>query len=158
MKDLKIVAQINEFEEEINRIVAELCEPSAYGSVFHKSMHQFSMPSVEALSEIIQLLRTVLFPGYFGNSELNPKTMHYYIGSTLEKTYFLLSEQIKKGFCFDCPELKNGTCQDCDSRGIEITRIFLEKLPELRKKLILDVRAAFEGDPAAKTMGEAIFC
>jgi serine O-acetyltransferase len=36
--------------------------------------------------------------------------------------------------------------------------LFLSRLPEVRRLLAKDVRAAFEGDPAATSVDEAIFC
>ena len=35
---------------------------------------------------------------------------------------------------------------------------FLEQLPELRKILAMDVQAAYDGDPACKSLDEVIFC
>ena len=35
---------------------------------------------------------------------------------------------------------------------------FLDRLPELRHALAEDVRAAFDGDPAAKSPDEIVFC
>jgi serine O-acetyltransferase len=36
--------------------------------------------------------------------------------------------------------------------------LFLERLPELRKRLATDVQAAYDGDPACKSLDEVIFC
>jgi serine O-acetyltransferase len=46
----------------------------------------------------------------------------------------------------------------CDARSLEITRAFLARLPEVRRLLATDVGAAYEGDPAATSPDEAIFC
>ena len=49
-------------------------------------------------------------------------------------------------------------CDHCDTKADEITHEFLGRLPELRRLLALDVQAAFDGDPAAKSTDETIFC
>ncbi len=143
----------------LQSIITELCIPQSYEVVYHRSNHDVPMPSVEILSEIVELLRATLFPGYFGNSEIRPGTMTYHIGSTIDRVYLLFSEQIKRGYCFSCTENNlPATCEECDERARRITLQFLEKLPEIRRMLVTDVRAAFEGDPAAKSYGETIFC
>ncbi len=117
------------------------------------------MPSVDVLSLIVELMRTVLFPGYFGNSEIKPETMTYYIGSTVDRVHTLLTEQIKRGYCFSCSE--NGAavmCEDCERKSREVTIRFIETLPSIRHLLSTDVEAAYRGDPAAKSYGETVFC
>lgn len=140
-------------------IITELCIPHSYAVVYHRSNHDVPMPSVEVLSEIVEMLRAIIFPGYFGNSEIRPETMTYHIGSTIDRVFLLFSEQIKRGFCFSCTENNiPATCEECDAQARRTTLQFLERLPEIRRLLVTDVRAAYEGDPAAKSYGEAIFC
>jgi serine O-acetyltransferase len=145
-------------EDEISSIVDKLCKPESYKGVFHRSNHDVPMPNVEILEEIVILLRTILFPGYFAHSELRPGTMKYYIGSTLDSVYRELSEQIKRGDCFSCSEGLDVDCIECDIRARDKTKQFLRTLPKIRTMLSKDAMAAFNGDPAAKGVGETIFC
>jgi len=48
------------------------------------------------------------------------------------------------------------TPRSCEERACEETRRFLEKLPMIREMLDEDVQAAFDGDPAAKSIEEVI--
>jgi len=116
------------------------------------------MPSVETLEEIVELLRAVIFPGYFGVSELKPPTMRYHIGAMLDRVSRLLAEQIKVGACFACPGDETEDCEECEVKARLTTSKFLAALPEIRRLLATDVEAAYEGDPAAKSHGEAIYC
>lgn len=120
--------------------------------------HDQPMPSVEALSNIVERLRSVLFPGYFGPSEMRPDSLHYYIGSTLDQVERELADQIKRGYCFVCLKEEREICGDCDERSLNTAREFISTLPEVRDLLLTDVQAAYDGDPAAKTPGETIFC
>jgi serine O-acetyltransferase len=116
------------------------------------------MPSVEILHGIVEDMRSILFPGYFGKSEFSIKTMPYYVGSTLDTVARNLLEQIKRGFCFSC-EVDRQTCDTkCLERASRLTIDMLKKLPHIRKLLSTDVMAAYDGDPAAKSYGEAIYC
>ncbi len=142
----------------IKSVVHELSRPDALKSVSHRQHHNVPLPSVEKLEEIVNDLRSVLFPGYFGISDLTPDNMEYYIGSTLDGVYRELADQIKFGFCFECDASSNMQCENCQLKAHRITSDFFRKLPELRRLLSLDVEAAYEGDPAARIAGETIFC
>jgi serine O-acetyltransferase len=49
-------------------------------------------------------------------------------------------------------------CHACEVKAEGITAAFLARLPEVRRLLATDVQAAYEGDPAATSPDEAIFC
>ncbi len=114
------------------------------------------LPSREMLVEVVEELRSVLFPGYFGTSDLTDESMRFHVGATLDKLLKVLLEQVKRGLCFTYEDDPND-CPDCEDRSVEITRRFLARLPEVRRLLALDVQAAWEGDPAASCPDEAIF-
>ncbi|MBP7735767.1 MAG: serine acetyltransferase [Spirochaetes bacterium] len=147
-------------EDFINDIVGDLCRPESYEAVYHRTYHDFPMPSVESLREFVDLMKSILFPGYFVNSDVKPETMKFYIGSALDMVYRHLAEQVKRGFCFSCAEAgeTDHDCEDCERRSKDVSKKFLLTLPRLRRLLTLDARAAFKGDPAAKGVGETIFC
>lgn len=142
----------------IERVTGQLCEPGSYEGVYHRPKHEQPMPSLAALEEVMERLKAVLFPGYFGNSEVTPETMRFHIGANLDAACRLLVEQVKRGFCFVCPRDEQRTCAECEDRSQRISQDFLERLPGIRSLLATDVDAAFRGDPAAKTPGETIFC
>lgn len=116
------------------------------------------MPSVDVLGEIVQLIRSILFPGYFGNATVNSKSMIYHIGVNVEKLQLLLSNQIKAGICFDSSAVDENACRLMECDASEKAMQFISQLPAIRVKLHTDVIAAFNGDPAAKSFGEVIFC
>jgi len=147
-------------EDEINTIVSDLCNPESYRTVYHRSFHDFLMPSVESLRDTVNLLKSVLFPGYFIDSDIRPETMKYHIGSTIDRVYIQLAEQIKRGYCFTCADSGDTehVCEECERRSKDVASKFLLTLPRLRRLLTLDAQAAFRGDPAARGVGETIFC
>jgi serine O-acetyltransferase len=157
VKRLDIQVKENNIQARIKDIVDSLCEPKSYKAVYHRAKHNAPMPSIERLGEVVDLLKSVIFPGYFGNSDVKPETMSYYLGAAIDRVFLLLFEQIKRGFCFFC-SVDETVCEDCDRRARNITARFLDKLSVLRYVLSTDVIAAYEGDPAAKSFGEAIFC
>ncbi|MFH1748278.1 MAG: serine O-acetyltransferase EpsC [Planctomycetota bacterium] len=116
------------------------------------------LPSRDVVIEIVEALRAVLFPGYFGTSELTADNMAFHLGSTLDRIQRGLEEQIRRGLCFACDNLGANPRDDCDARARDITKQFLARLPAIRQKLKSDVQASYEGDPAATCPDEAIFC
>lgn len=147
-----------EEENTLAQVVEKLCttnnEDDGSGK---RRFHILSHPSLNAVIEAVEALRAVLFPGYFGRSELGAKSIRYHVGSTLDRVLRILKEQIQRGLCFVCEE-EPDQCLTCDSRALEITREFLSRLPAVRLLLATDVQAAYEGDPAATSPDEAIFC
>ena len=149
----------NREQDVITRVVEELCTPESYQVVAHRSNHNIPMPSVPVLGEIVEDLRSVLFPGYFGLSELRVETMPYYVGSTLDNVTRALSEQIRRGICFLEDNGASGAWEKvCVENSQAITERLLQTLPKIRHLLSTDVRAAFDGDPATHSHGETIFC
>jgi len=111
-------------------------------------------PSRAAVVEVVESLRSVLFPGYFGPSELTAETLRYHVGATLDQVLHALREQIKRGFCAVCDQ--GVCCDDVEDRAFDLAWRFLQRLPEVRGKLEEDVEAAYEGDPALRHREEAI--
>jgi len=145
------------FKGRFDSVVQKLSDQNLYSDVFHISNHDIPMPSIDDLRETIELIRSILFPGYFRNSEINRETVGYYTGAKLDRIYRWLSEQIKRGFCFTC-NTNETSCSDCENKAKILTEKFIERLPELRRLLAFDAKAAFIGDPAAKSIAETIFC
>src|SRR5436189_527655 len=52
----------------------------------------------------------------------------------------------------------NEECKQCDHEAAEIVATVFERIPQLREVLATDVQAAFDGDPAAQSTDETIFC
>jgi serine O-acetyltransferase len=115
-------------------------------------------PSRAAIYELVEDIRSVLFPGFFGPTELTAETLRYHVGATLDKVLHGLREQIKRGLCVPCLEPTQILCDRCDDVAFELARAFIDRLPEVRRILATDVQAAYEGDPALKNPDEAIFC
>ena len=142
----------------LTETIDRLADPQSLQGLFHQHRDGNPLPSSKRLEEIINLSRSILFPGYFGKSQVNIDTIQYQIGVNVEKLHRLLSEQILAGLCFSCGETKNIHCNECKTETERITTQLIAKFPELRRILGTDVVAAFNGDPAAKSTAEIISC
>jgi serine O-acetyltransferase len=118
-----------------------------------------SLPSRESIDHIVEALRAVLFPGYFGTTRsLSEEALRFHVGATLDRLVRLLSEQIRRGFCFRCDGGNARECAECEERASVVADTFVASLPEIRRLLAGDVRAAYAGDPAATSPAETILC
>jgi len=115
-----------------------------------------SLPSRDAIIEIVQLLRELLFPGYFGRQLLTSSTLEFHVEELLRTIDTRLFEQARNAIRHQAAR-KGGACPDCDERAEAIVRGFLAGIPRLRAVLATDVQAAFDGDPAASDYDEIIF-
>ncbi|MEI6555413.1 MAG: serine O-acetyltransferase EpsC [Paludibacter sp.] len=141
----------------LTETIDKLSIPEGFREVCHECGTKDSMPSVDILKEFVLIARSILFPGYFGDPEVNEHTMRCHIENNINHLNSILRQQIKAGICFSF----NGESHDMkkvEEEAIDKTNIFLTLLPEIRDKLHTDVVAAYNGDPAAKSFGEVIFC
>lgn len=117
-------------------------------------LHQKPSPSIHSLRQIMLLLRKIIFPGFFGSEqEAQKDSIQYYTGVYLEQLYDLLHEQIYNGLCFEVDR-----CCDSKDRASRIAIDFINKISHIKYLLSTDVKAMLDGDPAAKSISEIIFC
>ncbi|MHB1417496.1 MAG: serine O-acetyltransferase EpsC [Chloroflexota bacterium] len=114
------------------------------------------IPSWTAVIELVDLLRDILFPGYFGDQLIDESDLEYHLGAEVSTAFDNLAGQIARSIRHDCMRYRQ-VCSQCIERGQEEAITFLSKLPALRATLATDVRAAYAGDPAAKTYDEIVF-
>ncbi len=115
------------------------------------------LPSRRVLIEVVEGLRGVLFPGYFGVSKVSAETLRFHVGATLDQLRPILEEQIEHCLVFVCRDAPEERAK-CHAQAHQIVRTLFEQLPQVRSALATDVQAAFDGDPAATSPDEAIFC
>jgi len=132
------------------------CDDPLTGPLWRTRTHE-ELPSRTTLLDMVEALRSVIFPSHFGLGDPSPQGLRYQIGATVDRVARSLEEQVRRGLSLDC----NGepACEDeTIARAAMITRTFVTRLPEVRRMLVTDVQAAYEGDPAATSVDEAIFC
>ena len=146
----------------LDAVADRLCRPESLDAVWHLQAHGAAMPSLEALREIMGRLRAAIFPGYFGPVRVGRDSLRYHLAANLDTILRKLGAQIVSGLCFDCGDSEDtpaqGPCGRCEERGRASALAFMERLPEIRRLLAGDAVAAYEGDPAARSPGETIFC
>jgi len=140
----------------LSPIASSLCQPPDLrprGQQPFPSSCSRKMPSCVGLRDIVDALRSALFPGYFcvpgvPEGDLCGQTL-----AALEYAALHLPDQVERGFL-----LVQGAEADLSDRARAITQEFLAQLPRLQGILDTDAQAAFDGDPAATCREETIAC
>jgi serine O-acetyltransferase len=112
------------------------------------------LPSQEKTFEILEKLFEVLYPGFVGSQHLTRGNVAYHIGALLDDIADGLDEQVYLAIRSECPG--NEPCAHCSEFAEKTVDAFLAALPGVRRLLTLDVQAALDGDPAAKSFAEII--
>ncbi|MDO5540147.1 MAG: serine acetyltransferase [Eubacteriales bacterium] len=110
----------------------------------------------QLIIDILEMVRQVLFPGYFEDKKLKSGTIRYHVGELLENIDYGLTKQVEKALNY--AKSHEGKSEKENRRmAEEIVQKFLQRLPWLRDMLAKDVQAAYDGDPAAYNTDEVIF-
>ncbi len=145
----------NKYRSEIPEIVNQAIKSCSEKGCFDH-LEAAVIPSKESIIEIIDLIKDILFPGYFGDQTVDRNTLSYHLGNEITELFSKLSKQITNSIIHECERYEED-CNECIDRGHEETLKFLRKIPEIRSMLASDIIATYEGDPAAKSNDEIIF-
>jgi serine O-acetyltransferase len=157
MNDVKLVdPSSSAVDVDIEGIVSELAalrkasQASRYGGEILPDL-----PSRAAIFELVEALVSVLYPRHFGPCGLTPQDTDGFIARTLERGLRTLREQVKRELeLFAGDDGRTSVARRAD----DIIHAFARAIPEVRSLLDTDIRAAFAGDPAAKSLDEVVFC
>ena len=114
------------------------------------------LPSLQEVRAVLAELRELLFPGITGGARLAGASPLAVVEARIATVRVRLTEQLFRGLHHRCL-VEAADCAPCQGRAEQIADEFLLALPALRKLLVSDVKAAFQGDPAATGFDEIVF-
>lgn len=147
---------VRDYKEEIPEIIENLAA-TCNNDIYFDHVGPEPIPSRDAIIGIVDQLQRIIFPGYFIATKLDHVNLRYYLGQETISLFDDLSHQVELCIRHDCIRY-NLPCTYCEERGRQEALKFIRELPNLRMLLAKDVRAAFEGDPAAVSYDEIVFC
>ncbi|MGQ0634878.1 MAG: serine O-acetyltransferase [Planctomycetaceae bacterium] len=121
------------------------------------------LPNLSTVVEIVEDLKEVIYPGYRRRQNLHLGNVSYHVGDLIDGLHDALTQQFARALRHE-HDLRNsvscgaGAEVDFEALGQAKAVQFLEALPRIRELLSTDVQAAFDGDPAATSPDEIIFC
>ena len=142
-------------ETELNGIVSKITENYKNEELFYVKPG-YQMPNRDTIIHIILGLRQIMFPGYFDEERLSRNLPGFFLGHNILKLCDTLTIQVKSAL-IQC-ERENADGEEMGKKAEEICSLFFSALPSIQQLLMKDVQAAFDGDPAAHSKEEIIFC
>lgn len=147
----------NEFKNKIDDLVS-LISRSYDKEERIAPYEQGFIPNRSVIIETTKLLRQLVFPSYFSDTHFRKEIQDYHISELAVSITEKMTEQITLTLKHNSCVNQNGNISDCQSVAENLCCTFMKKIPEIREFLATDVQAAFDGDPAAQSKDEVIFC
>jgi serine O-acetyltransferase len=133
------------------------------------------LPNYETIIAACEDLKEILYPGYRRRENLHFGNVTYHVGDLVDGLHDKLTTQIGRALRHSVaaraggsglpgqttiPEALHGCVDEADFEALGQAKAveFLERIPDLRRVLATDVQAAYDGDPAVRTLDEVIFC
>jgi serine O-acetyltransferase len=145
---------------DIGSIVQDLHEARQQWRQAHRPAGEprgIEFPSRDALATIVAQLKGVLFPMRLGPPDLRQESEDFHVAHALDSALHALLRQVQIELKYSAA-LQQRTDTDIASRALEVTRAFGAALPGIRVLLDTDVLAAYQGDPAARSVDEVLLC
>ncbi len=145
---------ILEENHSIDRAVDNILESyNKYGGINLEEAIQF--PNRQNVVEILRDIISLIFPGFRTAEDIDCETLRYVTGQKVNRIISMLTREIKKALIYVTQDAEVSKCH-CFSLAKKAAQALIEEIPEIRRKVGLDVQAAFQGDPAAKSTEEVI--
>jgi serine O-acetyltransferase len=128
----------------------------------HSGRH--ALPSRDSVAAVVHGLRAAFFPDHVTTQALSDEAALRFVGASLDSALRGLREQVLCALWFACDHhgevegAADADCSSCSRKALEITEAFAAHLPAIRTLLASDIRAAYDSDPAAQSLDEALLC
>lgn len=146
---------------QLERIVAELRAARSHWRAAcgrDRELGGRELPSREILRGILASLCGALFPMRLGPADLREESEDFYVGHTLDAALNALLPQVRLELRYAARQNGGGSDDAIEAAAVRIVQDFAAALPSLRILLDSDVMAAYQGDPAARSVDEVLLC
>lgn len=118
-----------------------------------------NFPNRQNVVAVLSDLQSLILPGFKIDENLDPINIRYITGQKVNNIIANLTKEIQKAMIYTTNKgCKSGNTADsrCFKLAEQTSIALIEELPKIRAKIVLDTKAAFDGDPAAKSAEEVI--
>ena len=146
---------MNVIEEKISRLVDAILADAAREVADEEAFANSKLDSV-AITALIADCRQILLPAHYGTRSVSDFGAKYEMSTLLERVYRTLRKQTTSALIYR-EDFRCASEADRRQEAEKLAGAFLDRLPAIREMLVTDMQAAFDGDPAAKSMDEIIY-
>ncbi len=141
--------RVNEHERRLALVVEGILDSyREHGNINH--LDGSNLPARSEVSELLDDLISVVFPGYFNGEQLDELTSRYFVGARCARILRRMEQVTTRALAVHCAGQENGVSAHEHALGL------LQAIPQIREQVASDVQAALAGDPAACNDAEII--
>ncbi len=147
-----------DFYNWVNKRLHEVVERLEKSATENFDIHTEDGLDLAGRHEIIQVLDDILaalFPGCYSKQRVTREDMNFFLGDILRHISIRLLRHIREVLRVRCIRDNCRSC-DCDTTAQNAVIQLIEAFPGIRSILLEDIQAAYEGDPAAKSLDEIV--
>ena len=138
-------------QQQIEQLVDAILEDYRSGRDIDK-IDGLRRPDKDAVIDIIDKLRRIVFPGYFRDKNYRMYNPKHNLSMLMEDVMINLGKQISLAY-------QSTGMEETEAirKAESVTLEFFRRIPEVRALVQTDLQASYDGDPAATGMAEIIF-
>ena len=137
-------------EQRIESVVDCILGDYAQGRDIDK-IDLFRLPDKEVITDMIGKLMRIVYPGYSRDKSYRIYNAKHNLSMLIEDVMYNLNKQILL-------VLQAENAENPEEKAQELCLAFFDEIPSVRALVQTDVQAAYDGDPAATSKDEVIFC
>ena len=143
---------MNTIEQQIENVVDSILSDYAQGRDVDK-IDIYRHPDKAVITDMIQKMLRIVYPGYSRDKSYRIYNVKHNLSMLIEDVMFNLNRQIQLVL-----HSEGMDASEAEEKSQALCLQFFSRIPELRAIVQTDVQAAFDGDPAATSKDEVIFC
>ena len=137
-------------EQQIEGLVDSILVDYRSGRKIDK-MDIFGQPDKEVIIDMIRKLLRIVYPGYFWNKTYRIYNARHNLSMLIEDVMYNLNKQLVIFFRESCGD-------GAEEKAQQVSVDFFKAIPGVRAVIETDLEAFYDGDPAAYSIDEIIFC
>ncbi|NLB59564.1 MAG: serine acetyltransferase [Lentisphaerae bacterium] len=116
----------------------------------------YQLASREAVHTTVDELVAILFPVCHAEQDPALASAELALPARLQRLSITLAEQLESAFRYQCELEECLDCTTCQEEAQRAVIFLMESLPDIHRLLRRDIQAAYEGDPAARSIMEIV--
>ena len=138
-------------EQQVENIVDTILEDYRNGRSIDR-MNPFAHPDKEVVIDMIGKLMRIVYPGFSRDKNYRIYNTHHNLSMLIEDVMYNMVKQLTMVFRADMEE------QQAQEKAQQVSLDFFRAIPALRDVIQTDVEAFYDGDPAAYSTDEIVYC
>jgi len=141
---------VSKLDERIERILESY---DTRGGINLGDVQNF--PNRASVVSVLKDIENIVFPGFGEDFCLDRETLRFVTGERVHRVVRNLTIEVTKSIQYICT-IANRDGSGCYKYAEQIVFALIDEIPEIRRLVFTDAKAALEGDPAARSIEEVL--